>query len=192
MRKLISLVLFLLCVNSAQADRFYVDADAPAGGNGQSWASAFQFLQDALDQTVTGRVDEVWIAEGTYYPDDGTSVTEGDRTASFVLKDGVSLYGGFQGNETDLSQRNITNHVSILSGSIFADQQFWSLHVCTVGANASVAFDGLTVRDGNANGTSEPNNCGGAVYASGQTNSLIYVTSCVFTNNSASWRGGVA
>ena len=166
MRKLTRFVFILLCMHSAQADRFYVDANASAGGNGQSWAAAFQFLQDALDQTVAGRGDEVWIAEGTYYPDDGTSVTEGDRTASFVLKDGVSLYGGFQGNETELSQRDIATHESVLSGSISANQISWSLHVCTVGENASVALHGLTVRDGNANGTpTNINDVGGAVYA---------------------------
>ena len=192
MRKLTSLILFLLCMHSAQADRFYVDADAPAGGNGQSWATAFQFLQDALDQTVAGRGDAIWIAEGTYYPDDGASVTEGDRTATFLLKDGVSLHGGFQGNETDLGQRDIAIHPSILSGSIFAQQDFWSLHVCTVDQSASVAFDGLTVRDGNANGASYPNNEAGAVlYADDLTQINVTVTSCAFINNSAALYGGV-
>ena len=192
MRKLTRFVFILLCMHSAQADRFYVDANASAGGNGQSWAAAFQFLQDALDQTVAGRGDEVWIAEGTYYPDDGASVTEGDRTASFVLKDGVSLYGGFQGNETELSQRDIATHESVLSGSISANQISWSLHVCTVGENASVALHGLTVRDGNANGTpTNINDVGGAVYAASQTTSLIEVTNCLFTNNTADKSAGV-
>jgi hypothetical protein len=67
--------------NLSYADRFYVSDDASPGGDGSSWGSAFQYVQDALDQTVAGRDDEVWIEAGTYYPDDGANVTEGDRTA---------------------------------------------------------------------------------------------------------------
>jgi hypothetical protein len=77
------LCAFVSCLffNTAFADRFYVSDDASPGGDGSSWGSAYQYLQDALDQTVAGRDDEVWIEAGTYYPDDGANVTEGDRTA---------------------------------------------------------------------------------------------------------------
>ena len=90
----------MLCM-SASAEIFYVNSNATAGGDGSSWETAFNYLQDALDVTVSGRGEQVWIAQGTYYPDDGTNVTEGDRLASFIIKDQVALYGGFIGIETE-------------------------------------------------------------------------------------------
>ena len=81
MKALLFVILPCSLPNLSYADRFYVSDDASPGGDGSSWGSAFQYVQDALDQTVAGRDDEVWIEAGTYYPDDGANVTEGDRTA---------------------------------------------------------------------------------------------------------------
>ena len=44
----------------------HVDDDAPAGGDGSSWASAFSDLQDALAAARAG--DVVRVAQGTYAP----------------------------------------------------------------------------------------------------------------------------
>ncbi len=45
----------------------YVDDDAtPAGADGQSWATAFPDLQQALDAGPACNV--TWVAEGTYVP----------------------------------------------------------------------------------------------------------------------------
>lgn len=90
---------------SATADAAvrYVKAGA-IGGDGATWATAMGDLQDAIDASSPG--DEVWVAAGIYKP---TKLTN-DRVAnsrSFVIKDGVSLYGGFAGTETDKAQRAI-------------------------------------------------------------------------------------
>ena len=74
------------------------------GGDGSSWTTALGDVQAAIDAAASG--DSVWIATGTYYP---SSVRELEGAElfgySFELKDGVSLYGGFKGNETSLSER---------------------------------------------------------------------------------------
>ena len=44
----------------------YVKADAASGGDGTSWASAFNDLQDALVVATAG--DQLWAASGTYTP----------------------------------------------------------------------------------------------------------------------------
>jgi hypothetical protein len=90
--------------------RWYVNASA-AGGNGTSWACAFNDLQQALAASDAG--DEIWVAKGTYKPTTGT-----DRTASFAMKNGVAIYGGFNGTETAQNQRNRATNVTILSGDI--------------------------------------------------------------------------
>jgi|GEM_PF-5479186 len=64
--------------------------------DGESWAQPLRNVQTGI--TVARNECEVWVAEGTYTP--GTA--EGD---AFELEPGVSLYGGFQGDETDRSAR---------------------------------------------------------------------------------------
>jgi hypothetical protein len=57
--------------------------------------------------------DRIWVASGTYVP-----TKENDRTASFRLKEGVALYGGFSGWETRLEQRHWSKNRTVLSGDI--------------------------------------------------------------------------
>ena len=70
----------------------HVDDDAPVGGDGMSWATAYAHLQDALADATPG--DEIRVAEGIYTPDQDEAgiVTPGDRLATFQLKSGVALY----------------------------------------------------------------------------------------------------
>ena len=107
---------------SSQCDgpcRLYVDKDATGADDGSTWADAHTKLQDALDDAVGD--DEIWVAEGTYYPDEGASVTADDRDASFVLVNGLEIYGGFDGTESARTSRNPATNVTILSGDIKQD-----------------------------------------------------------------------
>src|SRR5512146_1311716 len=83
---------------------------AGASGIGTSWANAFGSLQSALTNPLC---TQIWVAKGTYKPTTGL-----DRTISFVLMNGVAVYGGFLGTETLLSQRNPVLNETILSGNI--------------------------------------------------------------------------
>lgn len=75
----------------------------PGGeGDGLSWATATSDLQAAIDASSAG--DEVWVAKGIYKPFRLTNEKVA-TSYSFVLKDGVSLYGGFDGTETDKASR---------------------------------------------------------------------------------------
>ena len=86
----------------------HVKADAGGANNGASWTDAFRDLQAALTAARAGMsspaaeddVAEIWVAAGVYQP----SAT-GDPSASFQLVENTSLYGGFAGVETKLSQR---------------------------------------------------------------------------------------
>ena len=109
--------------------RLYVKQGATGTGSGTSWTNAFTDIQTALSPAWNCGV-EVWVAEGTYYP-----TTSADRTVSFNVPNGMTIYGGFAGTETALGQRNITAHPTILSGDIG-----------TVGTNGDNTYQVVTFR----------------------------------------------
>lgn len=91
---------------------WFVDIDAAPGGDGTSWATAFDDLHEGLAAAVSG--DEVWIAEGVYRP----APEAGDRAIVYRQPAGVALYGGFQGVETSREERDYEEHRTILSGDL--------------------------------------------------------------------------
>jgi hypothetical protein len=83
----------------------HVDIDAPPGGDGSSWAMARNDLRATVEELAdTGGT--VWVAEGTYTPPNAATVVR--------VGPGVSLYGGFAGVETLLSERDHLAHPTIL------------------------------------------------------------------------------
>ncbi len=71
------------------------------------------------------------------------------QIAAFILYDKVKLYGGFNGNETERSQRDpLTNTKILLSKA--GNQDYFYSHV-VYGANNTV-LDGLVIRYGKASG----------------------------------------
>src|SRR5688572_20092345 len=91
--------------------RWYVDAAASGANTGDDWPNALNSLQEALLLAFPN--DELWVARGTYRPTDTD-----DRTISFELLDGMTIYGGFAGVETELEDRDIIANPTILSGDI--------------------------------------------------------------------------
>ena len=58
-------------VGEPQFADVFVDENAEPGGTGDSWANAFNELQQGLDNAFDRNGDgvvEIWIAEGTYVP----------------------------------------------------------------------------------------------------------------------------
>lgn len=152
----------------------YVDAGA-GGGDGTSWADAYTDLQAALAAAQPG--DEIWVAEGTYVPG-------ADRDASFRLRSGVALYGGFDGTETHRDQRDWTAHETVLSGDIGVpgDDADNTYHVVTgSGTDATAVLDGFTVTGARADGLFPKNRGGGMRNVAGSPT----VRHCVFRSNRA-------
>jgi predicted outer membrane repeat protein len=161
----------------AAGTTIYVDASASGTGTGASWTDAYTKLQDALTTAVSG--DQIWVAAGVYYPDEGVGMTNDDRTTTFTLLDGVEVYGGFAGGETSLGQRDWDANVTVLSGDIdqndTADPNGVVTDVADIaGSNAyhvvtdevpniSPVLDGFTITAGDAGG-SYPDERGGGIY----------------------------
>ena len=162
----------------------YVNAAAAAGGNGTSWATAYTDLQQAL--AAAQATEAIWVAQGTYKPTSGT-----DRTISFALKDGVEVYGGFAGTETQLGQRDWVQHVTTLSGDIGKpdDSSDNSYQVVTSsGLDASAILDGFTITAGNANKSfTILTRSGGGMYNDSSSPTL---TNLIFSSNHALNDGG--
>lgn len=154
----IAFIFCLLCALSLHSQNtFYVNQNVQGGlQNGNDWHNAFLDLQQAL--AVSGAGDTIWVAKGIYYPTNGI-----DRNISFVLRNGVHLYGGFAGTESDLTQRDFQLNITTLSGNIGAPPgNDNSYHVLLgAGLDSTTVLDGFVVSGGMANGSGENDNGGG-------------------------------
>ncbi len=160
-----------------------VNAAVLEPGDGSCWPKAFKDLQSALAAARKNpNIKEIWVAAGTYYPTASTS-----RSASFVLVENVGVYGGFEGFETSLAERNPRKNLTILSGDIgimgFASDNAY--HVVK-GENSST-LDGVVVTGGYANGNGATEKYGGGVF---NQNASPTIRNCVFSGNHANHYGG--
>ncbi|MCG3127758.1 MAG: hypothetical protein CHACPFDD_02630 [Phycisphaerae bacterium] len=195
-------------------ERLYVRSAAPDGGDGRTWQTAYNNLQEAMAKIREweGAVDEMWVAEGAYYP----SETDDQYDTFDVLTGMASMYGGFAGDETRFSDRDPAAHPTMLSGNIGGSLPFDNTNtILTMSQNIwgddDALIDGFVIVGGNSGldgtngagaglhvygGDLTMRNCrfisnhaetGAAAYASGGTVRFI---DCEFSSNVASSNGG--
>jgi len=175
-------------------DTVFVRADAPFGGTGVDWSNAVNDLQHALaisaaSSSVGEDVAQIWVAGGTYTPSPPLH-QGGFRSASFRLQSNLAIYGGFAGNESELSQRDIAANPTILSGDLNGDdtgdlnRADNSTHVVLAsGVGATARLDGFTVTAG------ESDNDAGGLFITGSGSPSV--SRCTFRLNSAINGGAV-
>lgn len=97
----------------------FVDDSATGANNGTSWANAFTDLQSAFAaaHSPDSPIEQIWVAVGRYH----AAPPAGPQTASFLLPDGVGVYGGFAGNESHFADRAGLFDQTILTGDIGND-----------------------------------------------------------------------
>lgn len=183
-KQLILLTSLLLCTATATAATIFV---SPTGtGNGSSWQQVTD-LATAVQLATSG--DQVWFSTGIFYPTYGT-----DRNATIEFAQGVSLFGGFLGNETTIEER-LAGSTTILSGNIGAsDSQNDNSYTVLLLKNATnmVIIDGFTIQDGAAKGYDETHTlatAGAALFIEGGKQPTI--RNCNFINNTARFGGAV-
>ncbi|MEQ8808023.1 MAG: right-handed parallel beta-helix repeat-containing protein, partial [Imperialibacter sp.] len=164
----------------------YVNATASGLEDGTSWADAFVDLQDALAFAISG--DQIWLANGVYLPDGADA---GNTSLSFVItQNDLEILGGFDGTETNLSQRFADPAQTVLTGDLTGDDDTSftfiadnSNNVVIINNVTGVFLDGFTISGGNA-ATS-----GGGIYSSSADFSL---NNMVIEYNKAGTSGGGA
>lgn len=184
----LSILLIHFCFSSpSNGTVSYVDADATGNNDGSSWNDAYQRLENAIAAASPG--DTLWIAQGTYKP-----AFDGDRSVSFHIEKPLALYGGFQGNETTLLERDPANFITLLSGDIGleGDSLDNSYRILTIeNTNAPVTLDGLSiahaVNNANTNNLVEQSAAGILV-----VNAEVHAYGLQVHHNTARYGGGLA
>lgn len=135
------LLFFSVAIQSYSQAQIYVNAAAAGTNKGTSWANAYTSIQTAITAAVAG--NEIWVARGDY----GAGAT---AASTFLLKNGVRMYGGFAGTETAVTQRVAaatglyTVNESILDGGNVNNHV---VSVTTAVGNGTV-LDGFTIAGG--------------------------------------------
>lgn len=195
----------------------YVKPTATGTGDGSSWDNASGDLQKMIDEladnNVSQQAGEVWVAAGTYKPQ-SQLISGMNYSASFRMRDGISVYGGFAGNETSKQKRakgtmpwDFTN-VTVLEAAYYESKLAWTNSKWTVGSDSRhvvwfapmsgeseftrvTTLDGVTVQGGYAQGNTGlddfKTDCGGGVYMDGAN---AYLSNCIVRENYATGNGG--
>ena len=173
----------------------YVDKDATGNNNGSSWANASPSVQYALEN-IGSLTTEIWIAKGTYTPD------ASDRAKSFniISNNSLKIYGGFNGTETTIAQRDILANPTIFSGDLNNDDAGpISFSNTTTTDNSynivkisteDVLFDGITITNGNANGDTTNEQEGSAITLLPNVQKFV-LNNCIISNNANTRAGSI-
>jgi hypothetical protein len=183
----------------------YVNQAATGNGSGSSWTNAYITLDDALASITTG-ITEIRVAQGTYKPK--TVGLADPRKATFSIPSAAQIYGGFNGTETTLGERNPLLNITTLNGDLSGNDNSTIVHtnslrndnvyhvVSLLGNTVFILLDGFTISGGNANGSldytlaanSFDDTRAGAIYVSTKNSSNIYcdVKNCILEKNTGS------
>lgn len=168
-------ILFCVIYSVCHAKILYVDQKLSDG----FWRNAYVDLNVALQHAEAG--DEIWIARGIYTPGR-------ESTDSFILKDGIKMYGGFYGGEVNLDDRDVYSNITILSGDIGIPDQVGDNvhHVLKSSGDYRVgsSLDGFIIQDGNA----KDGKGGGAILL--HDGAFLNIKNCKFINNGSNEQGG--
>jgi len=176
----------------------YVTPDGTGDGSGKDWNNTTSDLHNAIH--LTG-VQMVFVAKGNYNV----------GANSFVMKNNVSVYGGFDpangidslddnrilpnkgmGDGSVLNGQNVRpliwndgnglNHTAILDGFTLTNGYTSNSGGAITNSNSAPAFNNLVIKN-NAAGTS-----GGGIY---NQNAPILLSNTIITNNTALYGGGI-
>ncbi|MDR1809653.1 MAG: T9SS type A sorting domain-containing protein [Prevotella sp.] len=148
----------MLFVNVANADVYYVVPGGAGNATGADWDNAADLTTATLALGSVG--DEFWVKKGVYQ----NYISYTDRI----------VYGGFDGTETSLTQRDWAKNQTVLQGSANATTSLVILQNATI----QTVLDGFIIQDNHVE-TSGQN--GGGI----QMNERCVTRNCIVRNNSS-------
>ncbi len=127
----------------------FVDPAASGAGTGETWEDALTDLAPAFLLAGCRSIDSIFVAEGLYYPTDGT-----DPLISFFIPDSTVVYGGFPGGG-GIELRDPELHLTVMSGDIGSqgvntDNTHYVLKIEP--GQLGIELNGLHIRDANPSG----------------------------------------
>lgn len=195
----------------------YVKPTATGTGDGSSWDNASADLQKMIDELADNnsqnQTGEVWVAAGIYTPQ-SQLISGTAYSASFRMRDGISVYGGFVGTEESKLDRvkgtmpwDFTNE-TILQAAYYNGDLTWTNNKWTLTSDSRhvvwfapmsgqsaftqvTTLDGVTIQGGYAQGGTGLDDFktdrGGGVYMDGAN---AYLSNCIVKENYATGNGG--
>ena len=159
--KTLTTLILTLAILITTAQTIHVTPTGAGAGTGTNWDNATT-LETAVSIATSGT--SIWIQTGTY-----------NLSATLVIPQEVSVYGGFAGTETALAQRNFAQNRTILD----ANNNF-----AAVTMEPNSVLSGVTIQNGVANIPSRMDG-GGVLMRAGARLEHSYIM-----NNVAAHRGG--
>jgi predicted outer membrane repeat protein len=151
-RGLLAASAALLAASTAEAQIvFFVDDDAPPGGDGLTWATAMRNPQDALAVAPPGSI--LRVAQGLYRPDEGAGQVRYSPYSSFKLDRSLQLYGGYRGLVGGglPGDRDVEAFPTVLNGDLLDNAPAdWDncLQIIRVTTPSPTVIDGFVLTDG--------------------------------------------
>lgn len=195
----------------------YVKPTATGTGDGSSWDNASGNIQNMIDElanNANGQTGEVWVAAGTYTPQ-SQLISGTAYSASFRMRDGISVYGGFAGTEASKIEREKASTMpwdfkneTILEAAYYNGDLTWTNNKWTLTSDSRhvvwfapmsgqsaftqvTTLDGVTIRGGYAQGGTGMDDFmtdrGAGVYMDGAN---AYLSNCIVKENYATGNGG--
>lgn len=198
----------------------YVKQTATGTGDGSSWENASADLQKMIDELADNnpqnQTGEVWVAAGTYTPQ-SQLISGTGYSASFRMRDGISVYGGFNKDNPETSKFDRQKGTmpwdfkkeTILQAAYYDHNDFsWTNNKWTLTSDSRhvvwfapmpgesaftnvTTLDGVTIQGGYAQGGTGLDDFktdrGGGVYMDG---SNAYLSNCIVKENYATDNGG--
>ena len=200
---------------AAQETRYYVTLEADGTLDGSSWDTPTT-LAAALAKAVAN--DEIWVKG--YNGQGGDKFYYVPTTAGYTLKSGVKLYGGFEGDEKSIDEREVIDNKAyrmvfrtVISGDtgkndtldatnlIFPENGTRTdnaTHVLTLDMTPTTTninawptvVDGVTIAGGHAAGTASAGRGGGIYVKGNNANGGHYILSRCFFIGNYAAEGG--
>lgn len=118
MKKLLLLSFISIFSLNLSANVIYVKQNSEGAGDGSSWQNATDDLSGVIYNAQD--YDTIWVAEGVYYPvlnASGDTAADGGSAIFRFRSNNIVVLGGFNGTETDRSQRDGKANPTILTGN---------------------------------------------------------------------------